>query len=1070
MKKILFLTCLFFNCFAQNRNPLVPGYFADPTIKKIGDTFYLYATTDGTGWGGGPAQVWTSKDFVNWTIQPMNWPNTHWYWAPDVTKGYDGKYYLYYSQPVEIFAGQSESPVGPWTPIDSGKAIIPNYMIPGVITLDAQTFTDDDGSIYMFWGTWGIYPEHGCAVGKLNPDMKTFSKVELIPNTVAKDFFEAPFMFKKDGIYYFMYSSGRCEDHTYRVQYLKSTTGPFGPYEYPDENPILVTNEDGTVHGPGHHSVLEHEGKYYIVYHRHNNPHSNGGFHRQLAADLLEFDEKGNIKKVKPTHSGIGLLGPNQIPYTNLALRKTVKASSEYNLHFQASNAADDDNGTLWRAKDNMKQAWWQVDLGEVITIQSILTQFEYATYYYQYRIEYSTDQKTWKTFADRSQNTTWGSPMADFNQVQARYIRITVLETQQPGLPRGIWNVKIFKEKIKGDFPTSSPQKEPVVRKHKDLLVHLSASDFLPGEKLKSLSNNGAMGGKFSASNQAAVELIEGKKGIKFQGTDLWTSNFSFPLQGNSSFTLIYDIFNPTIERFEPLITWSRSPQDLTKAIFGAGYDAQSGAVTHGGWADLSFKSSLKENKWQRIAITFDGYMQRVYVDGKEVSASDKMLFIRPDSLITLGRNGTEGFSGLLAELRIYDRALESHEIPSLETDKDWPYYFTARDLDYRKRQDWKNRGFIQMEIPSVEVEDFDGKMAVVGQDFIPSEAINYLKHNPDAELRAITKPKNGNAWGTLQMKGNGSVLWNGQNIHKFKPKEWAIHQWGIYKGTKAPLAVQSNILKIEGCKAFYTSGNQVLVQCTPQDGLEYYFDQWQSRSYHLYPEVPESIKVKVRDQEGNVSAYFTVPAPSPVKEIKGTIPEKRDFLGELPDFWDGTQWDQDVEAYIIGKNGQIELGSVNSSWDFVGKKGPFIYKEVEGNFTFTAKLTDIIGFAEKRNTATETGIMVQGSSTYLQNTILTGWNIGNMSTFGTQGTRIQRNNGLAWNYYPYLQIQKADEYFHLRISRDGTKWKDLIGSPFYCPELKNEKIKIGLFHASNNNVKGYGTYDYIQIISDRR
>ena len=46
-------------------NPLLPGYFADPTIKKFGDTYYIYATTDGTGNGYGPAQVWMSKDFVN---------------------------------------------------------------------------------------------------------------------------------------------------------------------------------------------------------------------------------------------------------------------------------------------------------------------------------------------------------------------------------------------------------------------------------------------------------------------------------------------------------------------------------------------------------------------------------------------------------------------------------------------------------------------------------------------------------------------------------------------------------------------------------------------------------------------------------------------------------------------------------------------------------------------------------------------------------------------------------------------------------------------------------------------
>ncbi len=57
-------------------NPILPGYFADPTIKKFGDTYYIYATTDGSGAGFGPAQLWCSKDFKNWTLMPMNWPDS----------------------------------------------------------------------------------------------------------------------------------------------------------------------------------------------------------------------------------------------------------------------------------------------------------------------------------------------------------------------------------------------------------------------------------------------------------------------------------------------------------------------------------------------------------------------------------------------------------------------------------------------------------------------------------------------------------------------------------------------------------------------------------------------------------------------------------------------------------------------------------------------------------------------------------------------------------------------------------------------------------------------------------
>ena len=76
-------------------NPVIPGYFADPTVKKFGDTYYMYATTDGSGAGFGPAQVWTSKDFVNWTLMPMNWPDSHWIWAPDVMQAYGWQVLLF---------------------------------------------------------------------------------------------------------------------------------------------------------------------------------------------------------------------------------------------------------------------------------------------------------------------------------------------------------------------------------------------------------------------------------------------------------------------------------------------------------------------------------------------------------------------------------------------------------------------------------------------------------------------------------------------------------------------------------------------------------------------------------------------------------------------------------------------------------------------------------------------------------------------------------------------------------------------------------------------------------------
>lgn len=54
-----------------------------------------------------------------------------------------------------------------------------------------------------------------------------------------------------------------------------------GPFTFADNNPILATNADETIHGPGHHSILKEGDDYYIVYHRHNIPQSTRGMHRQ---------------------------------------------------------------------------------------------------------------------------------------------------------------------------------------------------------------------------------------------------------------------------------------------------------------------------------------------------------------------------------------------------------------------------------------------------------------------------------------------------------------------------------------------------------------------------------------------------------------------------------------------------------------------------------------------------------------------------------------------------------------------------------------------------------------------
>lgn len=507
MKKIAFLLFILFlakNIYAQKDynaqntgNPILPGYFADPTIKKFGDTYYLYATTDGSGAGFGPAQVWSSKDFVNWTLMPMNWPDSHWIWAPDVMQDKkNGKFYLFYCQPCIIHCGVSDTPRGPWKNIlgESEAVLVPDRFVKNAITLDGQTFVDDDGSVYLYWGTWGIYKGFGCGAGKLNPDMKTFAETRLIPNTEATDFFEAPFVLKRNGIYYFMYSSGSCHDNTYRVQYATSDK-PLGPYKY--QGCILETTADGTIHGPGHHSVLQEGNDYYIIYHRHDNPHSNRGFHRQICADKLIFNADGTINKIAPTHDGIGALAKATVNSENIALGCKVRASSFYDKDFRPEYAVDNNNGTLWRPRTD-GQEWLEIDLGKNREIRTIWTQFEYGTSYYQYVIETSVDGKKWDIFADKRDNMLAGSPMVDFGKCKARFIRISGTGGQKNGFPCAIWNIKVF-----STVENSSPQ----------LWLGLSATDW---NGIEWKNNGGMLGGSFTLQEgNATIKRIDGKYGL---------------------------------------------------------------------------------------------------------------------------------------------------------------------------------------------------------------------------------------------------------------------------------------------------------------------------------------------------------------------------------------------------------------------------------------------------------------------------------------------------------------------------------------------------------------------------
>lgn len=735
-----------------NANPLVPGYFADPTIRKFGDTYYLYATTDGNGGGRGPSTVWVSKDFTNWVLVPMNWPTTPYYWAPDVIRRPDGKYYLFYSQPCSTFGGVADSPVGPWKPLVPGDGLItPDRLVKEVITLDHQFFEDRDGTLYAYWGTWGIFANSGCGWGVVNPDMKSFSRLGMIPNTQAKDFFEAPFMIERNGVYYFTYSSGSCHDGSYRVQYAVGDR-PDGQFTMGPNNPILSTTKDGRVDGPGHHSILQEGDSYYMIYHRHDIPVTPNGMHRQLCADRMVFGKDGEILKVEPTHKGIGAL---QTPAArvNLLAGKPVTAShyrdTLRNHEYKPEYAVDDNNATLWRPADNRPGQALTVDLGKPTRIRRVETQFEYATWYYQYVLETSLDGTQWTAFADRRANTRWGSPMVDDGDVEARYLRLTTTGTEFPGSMGAVWNIKAFAEAVpdplhaladRGFAVAKRPEYTAVTAGGGDqaparpagsapeLLIDLDASVLEPGVAVAEWANRGKLGGVFRAGDdKPTVGMASGCKAVRFNGAQMLTADQPSPrrLAGNSSYTFAAWVNNPEIAESECLLSWAgRGGPDGATAQFGYGSHPEFGAVGHWGFADMGFRGAPPAaGRWHHLAVVFDGVIERLYVNGELVNSEAKMLLMHQGRPIRVGASepGSEGFDGYIASLRLYDGALDAAAVKQLAAEApsaDVAVHLDSGKLDYGPLDGWHNEGALGGSFAAKgaapEVADVHGRVAV--------------------------------------------------------------------------------------------------------------------------------------------------------------------------------------------------------------------------------------------------------------------------------------------------------------------------------------------------------------------
>lgn len=1001
-------------------NPIIPGYFADPTIRKFGDTYYIYATTDGTGNGYGPAQVWLSKDFVNWRNVILNWPTTEVVWAPDVVKQPDGKYRYYYCTPCVVLAGESDNPTGPWTNIlgKSDEVLVEDRFIKNCITLDPQLFIDDDGKQYLYFGTWGIYNGFGCGVARLAPDGKSFDKKQLIPNTQVKDFFEAPYVFKKNGVYYFTYSSGSCHDDTYRVQYAISTTGPMGPYEY--KGCILKTTGDGTVHGPGHHSILVDGDDYYIVYHRHNIPNSIHGFNRQVCIDKMEFDSDGSIKVIKPTHDGLipaSLVAKaKKNTAKNLAYGAKTTSSSDYSEWFKSDYAVDDNNATLWKPKNCNGDAWLQIDLGKETKFNQIWTQFEYATFFYQYKIETSIDGSTWSMYADRTSNTDQGSPMIDKGEAKARYVRITITDTQKNGHFGAIWNVKVFNESKKNDPSNALPSVDNIdydaVNKgypnlHKkdveladrqataakgNKIIDINADDYAQGKSITVKTIKNRQGGEFTGDKSVVVEIKKGKYAFFFNGQQSMTSDFSLPktMTYNAPYTITAWTLNPQVGQIETVAEFTRSRNDLATIEFRQGKDRSNGLIAH----NASFENSGApeacaggEGEWQHWTITYDGYMEKVYLNGELLQEKNTFLMIRPQDNITLGASmdGANKFSGYIHSLQFYDKCLTPEEVKQNHEEKSG----------------------------TTDVIDFNGEFKASAKAVTPTLAEVAVTDNEGNRIES----------GLLSFS----------------------YAMSSAKGTDSGLAYST---PSNSSSVFMTTDGKPKQKCY----------------------------VKITDDSGKFNKTLSVDLSLDKKLFSQFEAKEKSAVDytKSSGSWDGFAYGSAIDGGIKASydGGVITLESEKTNFNNdKSVNGPVLYKEVTGDFVMQAKVESLDG-QDRRSTPAynEGGIIVMDDSgehgqSLVQLGVFPNYNCGNMLTTVSRWGRPQFPASNGWNYDPYLQIERVGDMFYARTSADGKNWTDCAGSPVSMPQMKGKAVKVGLYQTTYSDNHSWAKFKDFNI-----
>jgi beta-xylosidase len=292
-------------------NPIFKGWYADPEAVVFNQQYWVYPTYSAPYKEQVFLDAFSSKDLISWEKHPhvldtaaVKWANKA-MWAPAIVEK-DSKYYLFFGandiqsdkESGGIGVAVADRPEGPYKD-HIGKPLIDSFHN-GAQPIDQFVFKDKDGQHYIIYGGW----KH-CNIARLSDDFKTLTPFKdgvTYKEITPEGYVEGPYMFVRNGKYYFMWSEGGWTGPDYSVAYAIADS-PMGPFKRIGK---ILKQDPKIARGAGHHSVIYNKKKdlWYIIYHRRPLTETDGN-HRETCIDIMSFDKNGLIKPVVITNEGV---------------------------------------------------------------------------------------------------------------------------------------------------------------------------------------------------------------------------------------------------------------------------------------------------------------------------------------------------------------------------------------------------------------------------------------------------------------------------------------------------------------------------------------------------------------------------------------------------------------------------------------------------------------------------------------------------------------------------------------------------------------------------------------------